>query len=1729
MGLLTVIVKALVILALTALAFAPLAIEYLSFKADKAQKISHKRFRIVLAVLVYVVILTLSMHVFDDVFAKIGELNFMVWLTGKLSVPARAAYFAKVLVALFLNCAIGTGFLLLQLLCHIGLKKKNLVTPKNEKGFSLLQRAEKAVLHFFHNETWFYVARILKHFNVILTVLYALCFVVFLIPGVFGAEFIPYDAISTLFGAGYIYPMLSLLLLYEAYFFLAGISLITEECSELVEKQTVKCKEPEEPLGQVNEQARNIFKDYYEKEIEGNKKRQAALASAKHSPLTEQICLAVKNDRRVSTAAMLKENEELYMNCLDRIADGRDNMLINSSFFSPFSAFFLRYLSIMLARGDNLILVCNDDDQVDATYDYVKEALEKISSLCAGFSENPLDYDHPIWNIIKVKQKPDKKDRNTANKSSLEEYSILVTTLEYLCSTEFESKHRGFASLLDTVIFVDTLNTVNGYNRQLAMLNTRLRQMAVNFARCSSDGVMGAPITPARYICFDDTRVPGLDKVLENLLAVSFKTADAMGYSSEISISCYKYEGTVSADGMRHGPHTFKSEEEASPIMDMATLVLMGGAKNVAVYDKGTIPYRDILETLSSNTESMKVTVNDKNFHQNRYFYDPSEYSVIIALDEQNNLPAALRRYAALSAGRKALLMIFSHPYLFREYYMENIEEIWESKQMMRIPVVAGSDREIAQRILVKAGADGISEEEILQLAEDSVGLKKYAKEKNVNGVLREVLRIFGEQQEKCISLYNYFEYSSVKDFDENGDYLRVDKVHLRRAGRVFDIINGRDMVRVELTDNEEFSLPIPKSRLSQNFIAKQNFLHDGKVYTIDRIDMQEGKMYAHLPQGGLNNSVYRYLQQRKYRVECTPDQTERIFPTKHAEINRSEGDIAVKSARIAVYRAPMEVITESYYDTDVHTLTVDPHTSHRTVLTKDDCIELAHQAYRLYGSFSDPTFTPQHERSREGALMMSVRLEGCFGEDAERTVLLAATMLEEILHMMFPSEAASVTVCPVLKKPMADRENSVMRFHSTVETLGENSLIGGGDFELLIIEDCAEDLGVVSLLMSSGQDVLKTLFEPVFRYLAWYDRSANKSNYLYYGEEKEPACFDFKSLHKLSSILGNSKYVLDFVDTEGIVNFLSCDFCGKRYSASGGVLELEDGRRICPACAAKLVGNDQKKLKRALEQARVFLENSYGITLDEDYEVCFESTEKIVNTLKKRSELSGRGSDLPLKSYVEGKKVHVEYDLPRANLMELLVRELTHTWQLRNLPQIPEDLAEGHLALVGLQYLQYDGYDELAAARRSYFESVQGGSGTGYRKLMQELNSHPEYNGNPFSYLLELSGRSSGAVILPPVSRVGQGSYGTPYQGGAPDRYTADQLPYFHRDRLIPTMRRAYDIMLEGVLARKDEVTIEGLSADDLFEVAYAVHYDHPELYWFYWITVVGNTTVRLRYGASEEEVAMLNERMEAVIPKFLEGIDDTMSAYDVAVRIHARVIEHTDYDKVALAAEKAAGGPEKDTIDYLRTICGVFLNGKAVCQGYARAVQYLLQRCGVECAECAGHTVPKPGKKPGAHSWNIIKMDGEYYYSDTTWDDSSDTIQTVKNTDVGYDFFGVTTEEISRSRNFDLCPVEMPDCTATKCNYYVHNGLAFESYDKAVMRELASKAAERKEAFFAFKCLNEQLFRQMDEERTASGSLYFDAIKAAAKADSRIDPRSFRSHSDARVRTVTISFNYK
>jgi hypothetical protein len=271
--------------------------------------------------------------------------------------------------------------------------------------------------------------------------------------------------------------------------------------------------------------------------------------------------------------------------------------------------------------------------------------------------------------------------------------------------------------------------------------------------------------------------------------------------------------------------------------------------------------------------------------------------------------------------------------------------------------------------------------------------------------------------------------------------------------------------------------------------------------------------------------------------------------------------------------------------------------------------------------------------------------------------------MLRESLHTMFPTVSDSLAVCPVVEKQFDDEQSrQVLRKQYKAVCRGRTP--EKDTVEVLIIEDCASDLGAISVLMSSGDDPLGMLFTPIRQYLQWYAKSAEKSDFLYFGCSEEPACFDFAGLTALAELLSDRGNQVDLVDEEVITQFETCDFCGRKFAKGPDIMPLDDGRRMCKDCGATLVTNDKKTLKEHLDRARMYLESIYGITLGDDYEVCFESTVKIANILKQNKDASRRGGDLPLKSYVDDKKkVHVEYDIPSVNLSELLVRELTQVW----------------------------------------------------------------------------------------------------------------------------------------------------------------------------------------------------------------------------------------------------------------------------------------------------------------------------------------------------------------------------------------------------------------------------------------------------------------------------------
>jgi len=85
----------------------------------------------------------------------------------------------------------------------------------------------------------------------------------------------------------------------------------------------------------------------------------------------------------------------------------------------------------------------------------------------------------------------------------------------------------------------------------------------------------------------------------------------------------------------------------------------------------------------------------------------------------------------------------------------------------------------------------------------------------------------------------------------------------------------------------------------------------------------------------------------------------------------------------------------------------------------------------------------------------------------------------------------------------------------------------------------------------------------------------------------------------------------------------------------------------------------------------------------------------------------------------------------------------------------------------------------------------------------------------------------------------------------------------------------------------------------------------------------------------------------------------------YDLALWLHDWLIDHCDYDSSATGVYCSAEG--------------VFFYGKGTCAAYRAAYKMLLDRVGIENARCTGN----------GHEWNAVKLDGNWYQIDATWDD--------------------------------------------------------------------------------------------------------------------------------------------
>jgi len=246
----------------------------------------------------------------------------------------------------------------------------------------------------------------------------------------------------------------------------------------------------------------------------------------------------------------------------------------------------------------------------------------------------------------------------------------------------------------------------------------------------------------------------------------------------------------------------------------------------------------------------------------------------------------------------------------------------------------------------------------------------------------------------------------------------------------------------------------------------------------------------------------------------------------------------------------------------------------------------------------------------------------------------------------------------------------------------------------------------------------------------------------------------------------------------------------------------------------------------------------------------------------------------------------------------------------------------------------------------------------------------------------------------------------------------------------------------------------------------------DHPQVFWianrYSYSTNGFSTTVKLYSYIPASQCNTLVKKLNSSITKIVGAMPAGLSELNREVYIFKIIAQKCIYDDAAVT----------DTTLWLpHTAVGGLVDGKAVCEGYARAMQVLSSYCGLE-----SQTVNGDGNG-AAHMWNLMKIDGSWYQFDPTW---------IDGTMINYDYFNVTDDIIrvdhtisadisslseEQVKSDDNKPADynltLPPCDAVKANYYVAKGIHiadFESENNNTVISAIVAAAKVKSSVVVF-----------------------------------------------------------
>jgi len=257
-----------------------------------------------------------------------------------------------------------------------------------------------------------------------------------------------------------------------------------------------------------------------------------------------------------------------------------------------------------------------------------------------------------------------------------------------------------------------------------------------------------------------------------------------------------------------------------------------------------------------------------------------------------------------------------------------------------------------------------------------------------------------------------------------------------------------------------------------------------------------------------------------------------------------------------------------------------------------------------------------------------------------------------------------------------------------------------------------------------------------------------------------------------------------------------------------------------------------------------------------------------------------------------------------------------------------------------------------------------------------------------------------------------------------------------YYYDQLNKEQQRAYYAMKEGLLNLQDSFAVPMLSNKELSDIYFMIRMDCPEIFYsvsFTYQFYPDSSAVEMkpRYLFTKNKIKEHRQAMESRVKKLAHQAAD-LDEKGKELFIHDFIVKNVKYDKLKK--------------EYSHEIIGALGNGVAVCEGIAKAVKILCDELKLWCIIAVSEANPDKGIRY-RHAWNVIRIGGQYYHLDVTFDNTLSKEDTVR-----YDYVNLSDKQIFRDHE----PViwKVPTCGDNDNFFYKAKKLSWTTLEEVQNR---------------------------------------------------------------------------